>query len=153
MKIKPVICYPKEKLKPNNLVIYQEARKHLKIINEVIIPPRDAKCFKVESGQFFRIENIQGPQVGDLNLFNFNNLDEKFYSGKTRALHGTHLSTGDQMWSCFPYLRPLVMITKDTLDWYGIDNEGGSVHDVIGTRCDPYTVKLLAGNDYHYCCH
>ena len=153
MNTKPIICYPKEKLKNNNLSIYQEARKNLKAINEVIVPPRDAKCFKVQAGQFFRIENVEGPQVGDLNLFNLDNLDEKFYSGKTRALHGSHLSTGAQMWSCFPYLRPLATITKDTLDWYGIDEDGGSVHDVIGTRCDPYTAKLLAGNDYHYCCH
>jgi uncharacterized protein YcgI (DUF1989 family) len=27
------------------------------------------------------------------------------------------------------------------------------VHDVIGTRCDPYTHQLLAGEDYHHCCH
>jgi len=27
------------------------------------------------------------------------------------------------------------------------------VHDVIGTRCDPYTAKLLTNRDYHYCCH
>ena len=153
MKAKPIICYPKEKLKPSNLSIYQEVRKNIKVLNEVVIPPRDAKCFKVKAGQFFRIENVEGPQVGDLNLFNSDNLDEKFYSGKTRALHGTHISTGDQMWSCFPYLRPLATITKDTLDWYGIDDDGGSVHDVIGTRCDPYTAKLLAGNDYHHCCH
>tara|TARA_B110000438_G_scaffold264392_1_gene277028 strand:+ start:1315 stop:2145 length:831 start_codon:yes stop_codon:yes gene_type:complete len=150
---KPTICYPKEKLKPSNLPIYLKARKNLEVISEIIIPPRDAKCFKLNAGQFFRIENIEGPQVGDLNLFNSDNLDEKFYSGKTRALHGTHISTGDQMWSCFPYLRPLATITKDTLDWYGIDDDGGSVHDVIGTRCDPYTAKLLEGNDYHYCCH
>jgi len=24
---------------------------------------------------------------------------------------------------------------------------------VIGTRCDPYTGRLLSGSDYHYCCH
>ncbi|MCG6902153.1 MAG: DUF1989 domain-containing protein, partial [Rhodobacter sp.] len=30
---------------------------------------------------------------------------------------------------------------------------GGSVHDVIGTRCDPYTHKLLSGGEYHHCCH
>ena len=131
MNTKPIICYPKEKLKNNNLSIYQKARKNLKAINEVIVPPRDAKCFKVQAGQFFRIENLEGPQVGDLNLFNLDNLDEKFYSGKTRALHGTHISTGDQMWSCFPYLRPIATITKDTLDWYGIDEDGGSFHDVI----------------------
>ena len=57
------------------------------------------------------------------------------------------------MYSNFPYLRSLATITWDTLDWYDYDEDGGSVHDVIGTRCDPYTSKLLSGNDYHYCCH
>ena len=28
------------------------------------------------------------------------------------------------------------------------------MHDVIGTRCDPYTHGLLSGGDtYHQCCH
>ena len=27
------------------------------------------------------------------------------------------------------------------------------MHDVIGTRCDPYTNRLLTGADYHHCCH
>ena len=57
------------------------------------------------------------------------------------------------MWSSFPYLRPLVTITYDTLDWYGFDQDGGSVHDVIGTRCDPYTKNLLSNDQYHFCCH
>ncbi|MDH5798843.1 MAG: DUF1989 domain-containing protein, partial [Paracoccaceae bacterium] len=78
---------------------------------------------------------------------------ERFYSGKTRALHGTHLSTGDRLWSSFPNMRPMATITRDTLDWYGFDEYGGSVHDVIGTRCDPYTGRLISGDDYHYCCH
>ena len=56
------------------------------------------------------------------------------------------------MLSSFPYLRSLATITWDTLDWYGYDKDGGSVHDVIGTRCDPYTF-LTSNNDYHYCCH
>ena len=39
-------------------------------------------------------------------------------------------------------------------DRYGIDADGGGVHDVIGTRCDPYTHHLLSGgDDYHHCCH
>jgi uncharacterized protein YcgI (DUF1989 family) len=50
-------------------------------------------------------------------------------------------------------LRPMATITHDTLDWYGVDDFGGSVHDVIGTRCDPYTHRLLTGGTYHYCCH
>ncbi len=149
----PVICYPNENLENENLDILHKARKYLKKESEVFIPPRDAKTFKVKMGNFFRIESIDGPQVGDLNLFQADNLDEKFYSGKTRALYGTHLSVGDKMFSSFPYLRSLATISWDTLDWYGYDKDGGSVHDVIGTRCDPYTSKLISGNDYHYCCH
>ena len=153
MNIKPIVCYPINDIKENNLSILHNARKKLKNVMEIIIPPRDAKTFEVKRGQFFRIESIEGPQVGDLNLFKANNLDEKFYSGKTRALYGTHLSTGDKMLSSFPYLRSLATITWDTLDWYGYDKDGGSVHDVIGTRCDPYTSKLLSDTEYHYCCH
>ena len=149
----PVICYPLEGIDFSNLHLLHDARKHMINAGEIIIPPRDAKTFQVKAGQFFRIESIEGPQVGDLNLFQLNNLDEKFYSGKTRALYGTHLSTGDKMFSNFPYLRSLATVTWDTLDWYGYDKDGGSVHDVIGTRCDPYTSKLLTNIDYHYCCH
>ena len=148
----PVICYSNDDIN-DNLQILHEARKHIKQIDEIIVPPRDAKTFKVKSGNFFRIESIEGPQVGDLNLFQADNLEEKFYSGKTRALYGTHISVGDKMLSSFPYLRSLATITWDTLDWYGYDKDGGSVHDVIGTRCDPYTYKLTSNNDYHYCCH
>ena len=153
INVKPIICYPIDDLKENNLSILHSVRKNLKNISEIIIPPRDAKTFEVKKGQFFRIESIEGPQVGDLNIFKADNLEEKFYSGKTRALYGTHLSTGDRMFSSFPYLRSLATITWDTLDWYGYDKDGGSVHDIIGTRCDPYTSKLLTDTDYHYCCH
>ena len=153
MNVKSTICYPTDNLKETNLPILHNVRKNLKNISEIMIPPRDAKTFEVKKGQFFRIESIEGPQVGDLNIFQANNLEEKFYSGKTRALYGTHLSTGDRLLSSFPYLRSLATITWDTLDWYGYDKDGGSVHDVIGTRCDPYTTKLLADSNYHYCCH
>ena len=150
---KPVVCYPNNNIEEKNLNILHLARKNLNKKNEVIIPPRDAKTFQVKRGEFFRIESVEGPQVGDLNLFQADNLNEKFYSGKTRALYGTHISVGDKMFSSFPYLRSLATITWDTLDWYGYDKDGGSVHDVIGTRCDPYTYKLTSNNDYHYCCH
>jgi uncharacterized protein len=119
----------------------------------VVAPPREAATFEVPAGCFFRIVSVEGPQVGDLNLWNANDLSERFFSGKTRALHGTHVSTGDRVWSTLPNMRPMATITADTLDWYGFDADGGSVHDVIGTRCDPYTHRLLSGGDYHHCCH
>jgi hypothetical protein len=136
-----------------NVANYVAARKAMELTDEVIVPPRDARTFRVTSGYFFRIVSVDGPQVGDLNLWSADDLSERFYSGKTRALHGTHLSTGDRMWSSFPHLRPMATITYDTLDWYGFDTDGAGVHDVIGTRCDPYTNRLLSGQDYHHCCH
>ena len=152
-KAPTVICYPNKNLPQPDMVNIERARTNLTKISETIVPPRDARCFDVQKGHFFRIISIDGPQVGDLNIWSKTNLAEYFYSGKTRAIHGTHLSTSDRMWSTFPAMRPLATISYDTLDWYGWDNDGGSVHDVIGTRCDPYTAKLLSGIDYHHCCH
>ncbi len=151
--IAPVICYPVETLPAPDMALLTAARADLVKTSETLIPARDAACFTVPAGHFFRITSVHGPQVGDLNLWNANDLNERFYSGKTRALHGTHITTGDRMWSSFPALRPMATITHDTLGWYGIDDFGGSVHDVIGTRCDPYTHNLLSGGQYHHCCH
>ncbi|MEP1207368.1 MAG: DUF1989 domain-containing protein [Rhizobiaceae bacterium] len=152
-QVEPVVCYPIDTFAPFDHDGFAAARQDMQLIDEVIVQPRDASTFTVAAGQFFRISSPQTPQVGDLNLWNADNLDERFFSGKTRALHGTHLGTGDRMWSNLPYLRPLATITDDTLDWYGYDQFGGGVHDVIGTRCDPYTNTLLNDSEYHYCCH
>ena len=151
--VAPVICYPVDGLPPADMAAYRAARAGWTQVAQVVIPPRDARCFEVPAGHYFRICSTEGPQVGDLNLWNAADLNERFYSGKTRALHGTHLSTGDRMWSSFPALRPMATITDDTLDWYGFDDYGAAVHDVIGTRCDPYTHRLLSGGQYHHCCH
>ncbi len=151
--VEPVIVYPNGTLAPPDLALYRSARAGASKTGEVLVQPREGGCFHVPAGGFFRISSVEGPQVGDLNLWNAHNLDERFYSGKTRAIHGTHITTGERMWSNLPYLRPMATIIEDTLGWYGMDEFGGSIHDVIGTRCDPYTHHLLAGDDYHHCCH
>ncbi len=151
--VAPVICYPTDTLPAADPAVFDRARAAVERVDFVTVPPRDAAAIRVAAGQVLRIHCPTGPQVGDLNLFNAHDLSERFYSGKTRALHGTHVTTGDRLWSCFPYLRPMATITHDTLGWYGRDAFGGGVHDVIGTRCDPYTARLLGGGDYHHCCH
>jgi uncharacterized protein YcgI (DUF1989 family) len=122
-------------------------------VDEVVVPAREARTFEVPAGHFFRIVSVEGPQVGDMNLWNADNLKERFYSSKTRQLHATHVSVGDRLWSCFPWMRPMATITHDTLAWYGWDDDGAGVHDVIGSRCDPYTNHVLNGQEYHHCCH
>jgi uncharacterized protein YcgI (DUF1989 family) len=148
-----VICYSVDKLPTFDRQFYKAVRRDLTKTSETIVPPRDARTFSVPAGHIFRIVSIEGPQVGDLNLWSAHDLSERFFSGKTRALHATHVSTGDRLWSTLPDLRPMATITHDTLDWYGFDQDGGGVHDVIGTRCDPYSQLLLKGTEYHHCCH
>ncbi|HEY5279847.1 MAG TPA: DUF1989 domain-containing protein [Pseudolabrys sp.] len=148
-----IVVYPTGTLPQPDMAMLERARQTLRTVREVIVPPRDALSFEVPAGHFFRIVSIEGPQVGDLNLWSADNLDERFFSGKTRALHGTHVGTGDRLWSSLPYLRPMATISHDTLGWYGFDADGAGIHDVIGTRCDPYTSRLLSGGDYHHCCH
>ena len=149
----PAVVYPNGSLPPADLALLDAARQSLTKLSEVIVPPRDAGTFHVPKGHFFRIVSVEGSQVGDLNLWNAKDLTERFFSGKTRALHATHVGTGDRLWSTLPCLRPMATITHDTLGWYGWDEDGAGIHDVIGTRCDPYTNRLLSGGDYHHCCH
>ncbi|MGI9608457.1 MAG: urea carboxylase-associated family protein [Acidimicrobiales bacterium] len=150
--VPPVVCYDLENLPPLD-ASYETARMELSKIDEILVPPREARTFRVPAGHFFRIVSVEGPQVGDLNLWNQHDLSERFFSGKTRQLHATHVTRGDRLWSSIPHLRPLATITHDTLEWYGFDADGGGVHDVIGTRCDPYTEAMLNERDYHHCCH
>ncbi|NKB62879.1 MAG: DUF1989 domain-containing protein [Gammaproteobacteria bacterium] len=151
--VKPVICYNVDQLPPYDSDFYENLRPTMVKVSETLVNPRDASTFEVSSGQVFRINSVEGSQVGDLNLWNAHNLEERFFSGKTRQLHASHVTTGDRLWSSLPGLRPMATIIHDTLEWYGWDEDGGGVHDVIGTRCDPYTNHMLHGVDYHYCCH
>lgn len=150
---KPIVCYSLEQRPPVSMELYNQARQQLTLVNSVRAEPRDAITFEVPAGHFFRILSVDGPQVGDLNLWNANDLNEHFYSGKTRQLQASHVTTGDRLWSNMPNLRPMATITHDTLEWYGWDQDGAGVHDVIGTRCDPYTNHVLNQVDYHHCCH
>nr|WP_246703383.1 MULTISPECIES: DUF1989 domain-containing protein [unclassified Rhizobium] len=149
----PVVVYPNGTLPPADMDVLRAARRDVAKIEDITVPPRDGGCFRVPKGHFFRIVGVDGSQVGDLNLWNADDLSERFFSGKTRALHGTHVGVGDRLWSNLPYLRPMATITHDTLGWYGFDADGAGIHDVIGTRCDPYTNRLLNGDNYHHCCH
>jgi hypothetical protein len=150
---KPVPVYALDQLPQFDAEFYDRVRGGMTKVSELTIPPRDARAFDVPAGHVFRIVSIEGPQVGDLNLWNAHDLSEKFYSGKTRALHSTHVTTGDRLWSSIPNLRPMATITHDTLDWYGRDDDGAAVHDILGTRCDPYTQMALKGMSYDNCCH
>jgi hypothetical protein len=107
----------------------------------------------VPAGHVFRILTPEGPQVGDLNLWNRHNPRERLWASRTRQLQAAHVSVFDRLWSTLPYLRPIATITSDSLKDYGIDEFGGRIHDLLGTRCDPYVNRMLTGEDFDFHCH
>jgi uncharacterized protein YcgI (DUF1989 family) len=86
----PVLTYSVEQLPSFNAAFYNEVRAALSKVAEVTVPPREAKAFEVPAGHFFRIVCVEGPQVGDLNLWNAHDLTERFYSGKRHGLCTRH---------------------------------------------------------------
>ncbi|KAF2714930.1 hypothetical protein K504DRAFT_469283 [Pleomassaria siparia CBS 279.74] len=141
------------------------------------IPPRSGRAFHVAAGSLFRFSTPEGAQVGDLNVWNQHNPRERFWATRTRQLQGSHLVEGDRLWSCLPYMRPLCGVVEDGCqadlvkagrekgqgaasgegprDERGsvVSKAGGRMHDLLGTRCDPYVSTVLTGTQYDYHCH
>ncbi len=130
-----------------------EANAERKLVVTHIVPLRDGLAWKVPAGHVFRVKVTDGPQVGDFNMWNLHNPRERMWASRTRQLQRAHVSTYDRLWSTLPYLRPMATIIDDTLADYGVDHEGGRVHDLLGTRCDPYVNRLLTGEDFDFHCH
>ncbi|ALU39070.1 hypothetical protein AS188_04110 [Kocuria flava] len=123
------------------------------VVEELRVPIRSGRAWEVPAGHVCRISTVEGPQVGDLNLWNRHNPRERFWAARTRQLQAAHVTTFDRLWSNLPFLRPMATIVGDTLAGYGVDAEGGRLHDTLGTRCDPYVSKMLNGVDFDFHCH
>src|SRR2546426_5325892 len=96
-----------------------------RLVERFVVPRRSGRAWPVRAGQLFRIVAVEGPQVADLNVWNLGNPRERFWAARTRQLHRSHLTTFDRLWSCLPYLRPMLTITGDSIQ-YGRDADGRS---------------------------
>ncbi|WP_028925813.1 urea carboxylase-associated family protein [Pseudonocardia acaciae] len=131
-----------------------ETTDRREMVERFVIPIRSGKAWEVPAGHLCRILiTPEGPQCGDFNVWNRHNPRERMWTSRTRQLQGTHVTRYDRLWSTLPYLRPLLTITKDTLEWYGVDEDGGRIHDLLGARCDPYVNRLFSERDFDFHCH
>ncbi|CAN9288434.1 unnamed protein product [Alternaria alternata] len=58
---------------------------------DFVVPPRSGKAWTVPAGAIFRLSTPEGPQVGDLNVWNQHDPREKFWASRTRQLQGSHV--------------------------------------------------------------
>lgn len=135
---------------------YDRLAEHVDAREEIesfVVPIRSGRAWHVPAGHLCRIVAVEGPQVGDLNLWNAHDPRERMWASRTRQLQAAHVSVYDRLWSTLPFLRPMATVTADSLAGYGKDADGGRVHDLLGTRCDPYVNRMLTGEDFDFHCH
>ncbi|MFN8589976.1 MAG: urea carboxylase-associated family protein [Thermomicrobiales bacterium] len=117
-----------------------------------VVPIRSGYAWEMRAGQVCRVVAVAGPQVVDFNCWHRHNPRERFWAARTRQLESTHVSANNRLWSVLPYLRPMLTITRETIE-YGEDADGGRCHDLLGARCDPYVTRLLTGESFDFNCH
>lgn len=137
-------------LDPDTSLYDRIAATERTVVESFEIPLRSARAWEVPAGSLVRILSVEGPQVGDLNMWNLHNPRERFWAARTRQLQRASMTTYDRFWSTLPYLRPLATVVADSL----ADHPDAEViHDLLGTRCDPYVNRMLAGYDFDFHCH
>ncbi|GAA1185315.1 urea carboxylase-associated family protein [Nesterenkonia xinjiangensis] len=121
-----------------------------RLVQEFEVPVRSGRAWEVPAGHIVRLLQVDGPQVGDLNLWSLHDPRERFWAARTRQLQRSSMTTYDRFWSTLPHLRPLATVVGDSLAGHP---DAEVIHDLLGTRCDPYVNRMLAGVDFDRHCH
>ena len=108
-----------------------------KLIKEITVPAEYGRAWRLDKGQTMRIIAIDGPQVGDLAVFNAHNYREIYdptYSYVVNSRQGTGSATKIQ----YLYSRPsrmnlMLEITEDKVERHQC---------LSGSRCNPRIYEL-----------
>lgn len=97
------------------LVLYG-SEMTVNLLKDVVLPPRSGDSWLVKQGQYIRVIEVEGGQIGDFVCFNAHNLKDRFSQARTKANQRKFLiSTGDHLYTRANNI--LLTIAEDT---YGI---------------------------------
>jgi uncharacterized protein YcgI (DUF1989 family) len=118
------------------------------VLQEVFIPPKQAKAFLIKQGQSFRVTDIEGKQVGDLVMINEHDHSEKINPSYTRQWVSTWdpdnmlvrsmfqgITVGNQIISTVRNV--MATITADT-------PEPSGIHDLLMRSCSRWIYEEAA---------
>ena len=102
-----------------------------KLLQEILVPAEYGRAFRVDKGQTMRIIAIDGPQVGDMTVYNAHNYRER-YSADFSYLQNCNLGTGDahhikHLYSSQPWVNVMFEVTDDPVAEHWI---------IMGGRCN-----------------
>ena len=113
----------------------------MKLIEEIRVPARHGKAFKIKQGRILRLTQKAGSQIIDFNAWNADNPREMLWAGRTRIIENAHPTTGHRLWSVEPWMRPMFTIIADTAD-HSPSPRGSYNHDLWYPRCNTGYHKL-----------
>ncbi len=85
------------------------------------VPIHSGRACTAPKGHDYRLTTPYAARAGDLNIWNPGNRPDRFWASRTRQLHCSHVTKLDRLWSCLPYMTPLVTITGDSHSGYRVD--------------------------------
>ncbi|WP_163930315.1 urea carboxylase-associated family protein [Paraferrimonas sp. SM1919] len=129
-----------------------EQREQFTLVEQGHIAARSGKGFVVKAGQVFRIIQAEGPQIGDVWLFNKNNPKEHFMGHTTFLYEGAYLSQYSQLWSCMPHVRPMATVLVEHSGEPELPDNFRN-HVVLGGHCTEAQWEMLSGVKGHPSCH
>lgn len=112
------------------------------LLAKFVLEPGTGKAIEVKAGQILRIEQIDGDQCVDLNVFNLHDYREFMHVGRTRTLHGINPGQGDFLWSAPPRERALMFLQTDT----------AHINDTLFPRCSANMYESIHGFAVHTNC-
>jgi uncharacterized protein YcgI (DUF1989 family) len=108
----------------------------------IVVPAREGRAVRVERGRWFRVVDVEGPQVGDVFAFAADDLAE-FHSASHTRTHVERLfpAVGEQFVS--NRRRPMLMLIEDS---------SPGMHDMLIAACDPDRYAGLGVSGWHASC-
>lgn len=111
------------------------------LVEEVVVPAREARAVEVRAGQMIEIVDLEGQQVGDLIAYRLSDPTEILSTGHTvSALTKLVPEVGDEIFS--NRRTPLLRIVRDDV----------GNHDLIVPCCDPQRYSRDYGIEDHGSC-
>ena len=111
-----------------------------KLVNEILVPAEQGRAWEVEAGQLMRIIAIEGPQCGDLAVYNAHYYKEA-YSADFSYLWNCYQDTGNvrhlkYMYSRPPFFNLMMEITEDKVAENAVNMAG---------HCNQRSYELMGG--------
>jgi uncharacterized protein len=112
------------------------------VTESVRVPPGEGRAVEIREGQYVRVVDVEGGQVGDLFAFVSGDPGEYASAGHTRvAIRKLFPGPGDQVLT--NRRRPILSVVVDT---------SPGRHDMLYAACDPARYALLGAVPSHPSC-